>query len=97
MWQTASDFLIFLGWVFENTGLLIGKIFLPVQYIYTFLKNFGAAALSNPIIPDEIWTFPNEVLMVFDAIPYWNIIIYVLVLGLSILFVFFILKTFLRT
>lgn len=97
MWQTASDFLIFLGWVFENTGILIGKIFLPVQYIYTFLKNFGISALQDPQMPEEIWTFNSEILAVFDAIPYWNIIIYVLVLGLSILFVFFILKTFLRT
>lgn len=97
MWQTASDFLIFLGWVFENTGLLIGKIFLPVQYIYTFLKNFGASALSNPITPNEIWTFDDEILAVFNAIPYWNTIIFVLVLGISILFIVFILKTFLRS
>jgi hypothetical protein len=97
MIQTASDFLVYLGWLFENTGILIGKIFLPVQYIYTFLKNFGTSALSNPVIPDEIWTFDNEILGVFAGIPYWNTIIFVLVLGLSILFAVFILKTFLRS
>lgn len=97
MWQTASDFLIFLGWASENVGLLIGKVFLPVQYIYTFFKNFIAYALEGPEVPEKIWEFPTEILAVFNAIPYWNTIIFVLILGLSILFIFFILKTFLRT
>lgn len=97
MWQTASDFLIFLGWIFENVGLLIGKVFLPVQYIFTFFKNFGTYALADPETPEPIWEFSNEILMVFDAIPYWSTIIFVLVLGLSILFIFYILRTFLRS
>lgn len=98
MWQTASDFIIFLGWVFENFGILVGKIFLPVQYIFTFLKNFGTYVFSTPIIPDEeIWIFNTGILSIFGSIPYWETIIFVLLLGLSILFIVAILKTFLKS
>ena len=96
MWQTASDFLVFLGWTFQNLSSLLRDIFLPIQYIYTFLKQFFNTALSTPQIPEEIWTFDSEILAVFDSIPYFSTLIYVCVLGMVILVVVFILKTFLK-
>ena len=97
MWQIASDFIIFLGWFFENLGELLGSIFTPVKYIFTFVKAFFENAFS-PIIPaGEIWTMPANVLAIFDAIPYWNEIMLVLSVGLMLIFGFFIIKQFLKT
>jgi len=96
MWQTASDFLIFLGWAFKNATLILGKVFLPIRYIFTFLKTFFAGALATPTTPETIWTFDTGIKQVFNSIPYFETIISVALIGLCILFVFFILKQFLK-
>jgi len=97
MWQTASDFFIFLGWLWQNTTLILKSIFLPVQYIFTFIKTLFTSAVAQPIIPDTIWNFDSGVLAVFNAIPYWSTITLVLSVSLTILIVFFALRTFLRS
>lgn len=97
MWQTASDFLVYLGWVFENTASILRDIFLPIQYIFTFLKQFFSTALATPQVPEEIWSFSPEILAVFDKIPYFSTLIYVSILGIMIAMIVFILKTFLKT
>lgn len=97
MWQTASDFLVFLGWAWQNSTLILKKIFLPVQYIYTFLKEFFVNAFQPPIPSENIWTFDSQILGLFNAIPYFNVLISALVLGIIVLMIVFILKTFLKT
>jgi len=94
MWQTASDFLIFLGWAFKNSTLILGKVFLPVRYIYTYLREFFTNAFVPPTTPEAIWTFPDEIKAVFNAIPYFNVLMSVMILGISILIIVFILKQF---
>lgn len=97
MWQTASDFLVFLGWSFQNLTSILRDVFSPIQYIYTFLKQFFSTAFSTPQTPEEIWAFNSETLAVFDKIPYFNTLISVAILGMAILVIVFILKTFLKT
>jgi hypothetical protein len=97
MWQTASDFIIFLGWVWQNFLTTIGQIFLPVRYIYVFLKQFLTLALASPPQGPGIYTFDTGVLSIFAQVPYWNILIFSAVLGITILMIVFILKTFLKT
>jgi hypothetical protein len=96
MWQTASDFLIFLGWTWQNFITILDKVFLPVQFVYTFLKGLVVSAFSTPITPASIWSFNSQTLQVFNAIPYWDTLILVLILGLTILMIVFIFKQFLR-
>ena len=97
MWQTASDFIIFLGWAWQNFLIIIGQIFLPVRYIYTFLKNFLASALATPPAGPDIFHFDTGILSIFSIVPYWNTLIFALVIGITILMIIFILKTFLKT
>ncbi|GAI36091.1 unnamed protein product [marine sediment metagenome] len=97
MWQIASDFITFLGWFFQNLGELIGSIFTPVKYVFTYVKSFFTTALSPPIPADEIWVFNAETVAVFDAIPYWSEIIVVLGIAIMIIFSFYIIKQFLHT
>lgn len=97
MWQIASDFITFLGWFFQNLGELIGYIFAPVKYIFTYVKSFFATALAPPIPAEEIWEFNAEIVSVFEAIPYWSEIVVVLGVAIMIIFSFYIIKQFLRT
>jgi hypothetical protein len=97
MWQTASDFIIFVGWAWQNIIIIVGKIFAPIRYIYIFLKSFISSALGTPIEPESIYAFSDEIKGVFQHIPYWNVLISVLIVGIMILMIMFILKTFLKT
>lgn len=97
MWQTASDFFVFLGWAWQNTTSILGNVFLPVRYIYTFLKEFFDSAFAPPSTPDAIWSFDTGTLAIFGAIPYFNVLISVAVLGIMIFMVVFLLRTFLKT
>ncbi|GAH91230.1 unnamed protein product [marine sediment metagenome] len=97
MWQTASDIIIFFGWFFENASTILVQIFSPIRYIFTFTKNFFVSAFAPPESYEEIWTFPNSILGIFDSIPYWDTLIVVLGVGLMLIFGIVILKVFLRT
>ena len=97
MWQIAADFITFLGWFFENIGVIIQQIFTPVQYIFSFTKNFFINAFAPPESFDEIWTFSDSILGIFNAIPHWQLLITVLGIGLMIIFGIVILKLFLKT
>jgi hypothetical protein len=96
MWQIASDFITFLGWFFQNLGELFGYIFLPVKYIFTFVKSFFLSALTPPIPAEEIWSFSDEIIEIYNAIPYWNEVIVAIGVALMLLFSFYIMKQFLK-
>ena len=97
MWQTASDFIVFIGWLWQNFLIIVGGIFLPVRYIYTFLKEFLSQALAAPPETPAIFNFNSGVLSIFHAIPYWDTLIFSVVVGIEILMIIFLLKTFLQT
>lgn len=97
MWQIAADFITFLGWFFENIGVIIQQVFAPVRYIFSFTKNFFINAFAPPESFDEIWVFSDSILGIFNSIPYWQTLIVVLGIGLMIIFGIVILKLFLKT
>jgi len=98
MWQTASDFFVFLGWIYQNCGVLLDKIFLPARYIYTFLRAFFVSAFSSPSVPAEFSNVvPSSVTSALGAVPYLNTIVYVCVISFLVLALLFILKRFLNT
>lgn len=97
MWQTASDFIIFLGWFFGNASEILIQIFSPIRYIFSFTKNFFASAFATPESYEEIWAFPSGIIGLFNNVPYWETLIGVLAVGLMLIFGIVILKVFLRT
>lgn len=72
MWQTASDFLIFLGWLWQNATAILEKVFLPVSYIFTFLRAFFEGIFTAVPAGDAIYTFDNSIVGVFNTIPYFS-------------------------
>lgn len=94
---TISDFFIFLGWLWTNIVEIFKALFVPLQYIYSFFQSFFSTAFSSPVEPETIWSFNDETLAVFGAIPYFHILIAAAIAGISLLFIIFILKTFLKS
>lgn len=95
--QFVSDFFTFLGWLWTNIVDIFSALFVPLQYIYSFFQSFFTTAFGSPIEPEEIWSFNSETLAVFGSIPYFHLLIGAAICGLAILFIVFILKTFLKS
>jgi len=92
-----NDVSVLLGWIGTCLSHLLAIFFLPLQYIFNFLKNFFLSAFAAPVAPDHLYTFSPEILAVFDAIPYWTEVKMVLAIGVSIVMLFFVLRTVLKT
>lgn len=94
--HSLSDVFIFGGWFFSTLGNLFSKLWLPVNYIFAFFSAFVDKAFETPT-PQNIWGFSSEVMAVFEAIPYWNTITFVLGVSILIIVGIAILKQFLLT
>ena len=88
-----NDVAVLIGWVGTSLKEMLSMFFLPLQYIFSFLKNLFVSAFSAPITPEHLYTFDNEILGVFNAIPYWAEVKVVLGISLSVVMLFFVLKT----
>jgi len=84
--HNASDIFVFAGWLFHNLKIVVEKLFLPIRYIYTYLKSFVSQAFMSPTTSaKEIWSFPAQIMEVFQAIPYWTVFSTILGLGILII------------
>jgi len=70
--HTASDFVIFVSWTFDNLWNLTGYILQPIKFIFHFLKKFFISVFTPENTPEQIWAFSDEVIDVFNSIPYWK-------------------------
>jgi hypothetical protein len=95
MIQLVSDFFILLGWLWTSFFSLVSKVFLPVQYIYTFLKTFLAGALAAPAASQPV--FDNTIVSFFQSIPYFPVLSGGIVIALALMFAIFLLKQFSQT
>ena len=89
--QLLSDFGVFFGWFFSSLKTIFLCLLAPVSYIFTYLKIIIAAVFSSAPTPEVSYQFGQNVLAVFDKIPYWTTLsaiigaLIVLVLGVSTL------------
>jgi hypothetical protein len=86
------DFFYIAQYLIDNLGNLFAIIFTPLTWIFNFVKGFFVSAFAPPVEPTITWTFSNEILSVFNAIPYWNIFIFAIGSGIAILVLVFIFK-----
>lgn len=77
----VTDVFVFGSWFFANLTMIFGKLFVPVKFIFQFFKSFVSTAFSSPV-DVSIWNFSDEIKNIFYAIPYWDSL--VLVLGVAI-------------
>lgn len=97
MLQTIYDLATFLGWVWQNITDIMGNAFLPIKYVYTFLRQFFITAFSAPVAQDEMWTFDDSILGLFSSIPYFSVLISCLMIALTLVMAVLVLKSFLRS
>lgn len=91
-----NDFFIFIGWVFSAITKLIQTFTLPISYTFNFLKEFTSSAFSEIQAPDISYSFSSGTMAVFQAIPYWNVILAVLGISVSIIVGFAVFRLFLK-
>lgn len=97
MLQTIYDLATFIGWLWGNITEIFGNVFLPIKFIYTFLRQFFITAFGPPIATTELWTFPSDVLGLFGGIPYFDIIVQGAIIALTLMMCVYIVKSFLKT
>ncbi len=96
MFQSADDFIIFLGWTFHNTTLLLKQFFLPLRYIFAFLKTSTASAFGAPVPPATGGVINPDVLNLIHSFPYFDTLVAGIFISLGIIFLVVFLNLFHR-
>lgn len=86
------DLLYIFQYLLEQLGTLFSIIFTPLTWIFNFVKGFFVSAFSTPLEPQITWVFSDDIIAVFNAIPYWNIFMWAIGSGVAILMLVFIFK-----
>lgn len=86
------DFFYIAQYLVDNLGELFAIIFFPLTWIFNFVRGFFVSAFAPPVEPEISWIFPEQILELFNAIPYWNILMFSLGAGISILLLVFVFK-----
>jgi len=90
--QIAYDCFNVARYVFANIAELFTLLFTPLQWLFNFLKGFFDGVSSTPPETAISWTFPDNVMAVFNAIPYFSLIEYACGAGLAVLTLIFIFR-----
>jgi len=92
----VGDAFIFLGWIFAILKELILAFLSPVAYTFNLLKSFTLSAFSGAQAPPVSYTFSNEIMSVFNAIPYWSILCSIIGVAILVILGIVILRLFLN-
>jgi formylmethanofuran dehydrogenase subunit A len=90
----AFDFFNVLRYVLSNIASFFSILFNPLAWLFNLLKGFFDGVSSPPPATAIAWTFPDNIMAVFNAIPYFNLIEYACGAGISILVLVFIFRRF---
>jgi len=86
------DFFYIAQYLIDNLGEFFAIVFSPLTWIFNFVRGFFISAFVSPVEPTITWEFSDEVLSVFQAIPYWDIFTFALGAGIAIIVLIFIFK-----
>ena len=90
--HSAFDFFNVLRYVISNLGSLFSYLFTPLTGLFNFAKGFFDGIASTPPATAVSWIFPDNIMAVFNAIPYFSVIEYACGAGISILILIFIFR-----
>ena len=85
----AFDCFNVAEYVFANIANLFSLLFTPLTGVFNFVKGFFDGIVSPAPATAVAWTFPDNVMAVFNAIPYFSVIEYACGAGLSVLILIF--------
>lgn len=85
IFHNLADIFVFVNWFGYNLKNIFVSMLSPITYFFNVLRFFFGTAFSTPPPPEATYTFSQEVLDVFQAIPNWTI--FSSVLGAGIIFI----------
>jgi len=85
IFHNLNDIFVFINWFGVNLKNIFVSILAPITYFFNVLKFFFGSAFGTPPPPEATFTFSQEILDIFQAIPNWPI--FSSVLGAIIIFV----------
>lgn len=91
-----NDAGVFFGWLGSILLEIVKTFVMPLTYIFTFLKSLLSSAFQTPT-DFTGYSWDAGILGVFGAIPYWDTLIVIVGIGISMIVLFFVLRTFLRS
>lgn len=94
--HNVYDFFYAIEYIFSNLANIFIIIFSPLNFAFNFIKGFFDGISVPPPETAISWTFSDEILAVFSAIPYWSILMYGVGAGLSFLILIFIISQLLK-
>jgi len=84
-----TDAFLFMSWLAYSLKTIFLALLAPVNYFFQILKSFFGTAFGTATTPSVTYTFTDQVMEIFQAIPYWSTYgtilgaVLILVLGLS--------------
>lgn len=90
--QIAYDFFNAMRYIFSNIGTLISVLFLPLNWLFAFLKGFFVGVSTPPPTTAIAWTFPSNVMSLINTIPYMPLLEQILGVALAITVLSFIFR-----
>jgi hypothetical protein len=79
------DIFYSIEYIFSNLAGIFVIIFTPINFAFNFVKGFFDGIATTPPATAISWTFPDNIVAVFNAIPYWSLFSYAIGAGLAIL------------
>jgi hypothetical protein len=84
-----SDMFLFMSWFGYSLKTIFLAMLSPVSYFFQILKSFFGSAFGTATTPAVSYTFTDQIMEIFQTIPYWSTYgtilgaVLILVMGLS--------------
>lgn len=79
-------------YLIDNLQDLFEIVLTPLAWVFNFVKGFFISAFVEDTAPAITYVFPDEIIGVFNSIPYWSTFTFGIGAGISILVLVFIFK-----
>lgn len=86
------DVFYIAQYLLDNLADLFSIIFIPLTWIFNFVRGFFNSAFATPPEAGISWVFSDSILNFYNSIPYWNYLMFGVGAGIGILFLVFIFK-----
>ena len=78
IFHSANDLFVFVSWLGYCLKMIFLSLLSPISYFFDVLRFFFGTAFTTPSAPEITYTFSDQVMAVFTAVPHWTILASVL-------------------
>ena len=88
--HNINDVFYIIQYVFSNLGTVFVIIFRPLTFTFNFFKGFFDGINMAPPETAIAWVFPDNIISVFNAVPYWSLFVSAIAGALAVLVLVFV-------